>query len=78
MVQFVLYFLFLFEKFRHHQIVGTGSTATNETNMTTTGDGYIRDGGGGGGGGVIIVVVRGGETTEEGLGVGTTNTKMIK
>ena len=36
------------------QIVGTGSTATNATNMTTSGDGNTRDGGGGGGGASLL------------------------
>ena len=41
-----------------NQIVSMGSAATNAKNMTTTGDGNIRDGGGGVGGGVIIFIVK--------------------
>ena len=44
----------------YNKIVGTGSTATNAMNMTTTGDGNIRDKGGGVGGASLLSFSGGG------------------
>ena len=51
---------------------------TNATNMTTTGNGNIRDGGGGEVGASLMLSSEGAEDPGGGVGIGTTNTKMTK